>query len=115
MKSIDGKLWFSTMGGVAIVDPKSVQINAVPPPVILEEIRLDDKAIDLPGGVEIEPGINSSLLDAEQPADSRFELVADIAIGEGILHKRDQVIYGIAYREPLAVGHCLRDDTPSSS
>jgi signal transduction histidine kinase/ligand-binding sensor domain-containing protein len=59
LKTADGRLWFPTMGGVAIVDPKAVQTNPVPPPVILEEFRLDNEAVDFQGGVEVPPDKNS--------------------------------------------------------
>src|SRR5262249_35666469 len=36
--SHDGRLWFSTIKGLAVVDPKSVQQNELPPPVMVEQI-----------------------------------------------------------------------------
>jgi signal transduction histidine kinase/ligand-binding sensor domain-containing protein len=41
----DGKLWFPTMGGVAVIDPASVTTNAQPPPVVIEAIRIDNQAL----------------------------------------------------------------------
>jgi ligand-binding sensor domain-containing protein len=32
----DGKFWFPTMGGIAVVDPEAVTINQQPPPVLIE-------------------------------------------------------------------------------
>jgi len=40
-KTSDGRLWFPTAKGVAIVDPANVTTNAVPPPVVIEELRVD--------------------------------------------------------------------------
>jgi signal transduction histidine kinase len=37
-----GRLWFSTLRGLAVVDPARVPPNPPPPPVILEEVRVDD-------------------------------------------------------------------------
>ncbi len=54
LKTKDGKLWFPTMGGVAVVDPKSMQINPAPP-VIIEEFRIGNDVSDFLGGVRIGP------------------------------------------------------------
>ena len=54
LKTKDGKLWFPTMGGVAVIDPKAIQAKPEPP-VIIEEFLLSNKAIDFIGGVEIGP------------------------------------------------------------
>jgi signal transduction histidine kinase len=59
LKTKDGRLWFPTMGGVAVIDPKAVQINTQPPSVIIEEFRSGDEAIDFPGSVEIPPNKDS--------------------------------------------------------
>jgi signal transduction histidine kinase/ligand-binding sensor domain-containing protein/CheY-like chemotaxis protein len=36
--SRDGRLWFPTIGGLAVVDPRTARDNRRPPPVVLEEI-----------------------------------------------------------------------------
>jgi signal transduction histidine kinase/ligand-binding sensor domain-containing protein/CheY-like chemotaxis protein len=36
--SRDGRLWFPTIGGLAVVDPRAVRDNDRPPPVMLEEV-----------------------------------------------------------------------------
>lgn len=59
LKTADGRLWFPTMGGVAVIDPKAIQINTEPPPVIIEEFHLGNEAIDFLSGVEIGPDINN--------------------------------------------------------
>lgn len=59
LKTEDGRLWFPTMGGVAIVNPKAIRINTAPPPVIIEEFRLGDDAVDFLSGVEIPYDRNS--------------------------------------------------------
>src|SRR5262249_50886003 len=40
-KSKDGRLWFPTVKGLAVVDLANVTTNSVPPPVIIEELHLD--------------------------------------------------------------------------
>jgi signal transduction histidine kinase/ligand-binding sensor domain-containing protein len=59
IKTRDGKLWFATMGGVAIVDPESEKVNPNPPPVVIENISIDRKIIDRRASqteVELRPG-----------------------------------------------------------
>jgi len=44
-RTVDGKLWFSTMRGLACVDPSTVRTNPYPPVVRLERVLLDGKEI----------------------------------------------------------------------
>ena len=48
LRTHDGRLWFSTVKGVAILDPKDIFVNTPAPPVVLEEVLVD--------GVKIEDG-----------------------------------------------------------
>jgi len=54
IKTRDGKLWFPTQAGIAVVDPAAVSYNPHPPPVAIESIVQDrtpipsTKAIRLP-------------------------------------------------------------------
>jgi diguanylate cyclase (GGDEF)-like protein len=45
MRSRDGRLWFGTTAGAAVVDPKSMPMNRVPPPVVLEDVIADGKRV----------------------------------------------------------------------
>lgn len=58
IKTKDGKFWFPTMGGVAIVDPNAEKVNPNPPPVVIENISIDRKsAIRNPNSaIELSPG-----------------------------------------------------------
>lgn len=42
----DGKFWFPTMGGVAIIDPEAETVNPQPPPVVIEAVSVDRKPIE---------------------------------------------------------------------
>ena len=42
-KSSDGRLWFTTYGGVSIVDPRHLPFNTLPPPVHIEQVTADRK------------------------------------------------------------------------
>ena len=42
LKDGQGRLWFATLRGLAMVDPKAIYINTNPPPVIIDWVRLED-------------------------------------------------------------------------
>ncbi len=42
-RTSDGRLWFATLRGAAVLDPRQLPINRTPPPVVIEEVVLDDK------------------------------------------------------------------------
>jgi signal transduction histidine kinase/ligand-binding sensor domain-containing protein len=44
----DGILWFPTIKGLAAVNPVGVHLNPVPPPVLIEEVTVDDRRLPLP-------------------------------------------------------------------
>ncbi len=58
-KSNDGKLWFSTIKGVAMIDPEKIKLNQQPPPVALEQVRIDDQVVDMSQKIELSPGKTS--------------------------------------------------------
>ena len=59
IKSLDGKLWFPTQGGVAVLDPEAVQVSGQPPPLMIEEVLLNNKPVAFREAVEIPPGIEN--------------------------------------------------------
>lgn len=48
-RSHDGWLWFTTVKGLVAVSPQDVTVNHRPPPVIVEEMRVDSVPRDLEG------------------------------------------------------------------
>lgn len=44
-KSRDGRLWFPTINGVAVVDPAAIKMNPRPPPVVIEDFEVDGKSL----------------------------------------------------------------------
>ena len=51
-KAHDGKIWFATIKGVAVVDPNHLPLNPLPPPVVIEEVVMDEKsAVNSPWSV----------------------------------------------------------------
>jgi signal transduction histidine kinase/ligand-binding sensor domain-containing protein len=44
-KTADGRLWFPTSKGLVAVNPRDVEANPLPPPVVIEEVRVDDQPL----------------------------------------------------------------------
>lgn len=42
LRTRDGRLWFTTIKGAAVVDPGNMPRNGLPPPVIVEALTVDD-------------------------------------------------------------------------
>jgi ligand-binding sensor domain-containing protein/two-component sensor histidine kinase len=55
-KTTDGKLWFPTMKGVAVVDPQRVWTNRLPAPAVIEGLAIDGSATEPRDGLRIHPG-----------------------------------------------------------
>jgi ligand-binding sensor domain-containing protein len=56
IRSRDGKLWFPTQSGVAIVDPQTVRINPQPPPVVIETALVDRTPVPVNNSLRMQPG-----------------------------------------------------------
>ena len=56
LKTPDGKLWFPTQGGIAVIDPRSVPFNSKPPSVLIESGTLEREHLTLDGEIRIPPG-----------------------------------------------------------
>ena len=56
LRSSDGRLWFPTAGGLAVIDPKRVHRDERAPEVLIEEIKIDQKEVPASGGeIVLEP------------------------------------------------------------
>lgn len=55
-RSRDGRLWFPTDGGLVMIDPRKPKTNPVPPPVVIEEVLVDDRPLDHRRPVNLQPG-----------------------------------------------------------
>ena len=55
-QSRDGRLWFPTARGVVTVDPQSIAFNANAPPVVIEEVRVNQRVQDPDREVRVPPG-----------------------------------------------------------
>jgi signal transduction histidine kinase len=56
IKAQDGKLWFPTSDGLAVMDPSAATVNLRPPPVVIEEARVDGRSIVTDAKTSLAPG-----------------------------------------------------------
>ncbi len=79
-RSSDGQLWFPTADGVAVIAPDRIPLNAVPPPVLVEDFVVDGRSLPLAPGatVTVPPGaekfeIHYAGLSFVAPQQVRFQ------------------------------------------
>jgi len=56
IRSTDGRLWFSTSEGVAVIDPRHLPKNIVAPPVTIEALHADDRTFTPSSGLRLGAG-----------------------------------------------------------
>lgn len=56
LRDSDGRLWYPTANGVAIVDPRLLRPGAPPPPVVLQRVVVDGEPHSIGGRVVLAPG-----------------------------------------------------------
>ncbi len=75
----DGRMWFATMRGLVSTDPRAMSLNTNPPPVVIEELRVDGRPVELrnaalpviaPGARRIE--LHFTALSFTAPGKVRF-------------------------------------------
>jgi signal transduction histidine kinase/ligand-binding sensor domain-containing protein len=86
-KTMDGRLWFQTIQGVAAIDPSRITTNTLPPPVVIEEIIADKKQFQPSGDSEaaalkVPPGrgeleIHYTALSLQASEKNRFRYKLD--------------------------------------
>lgn len=74
VRTKDGKLWFPTTDGLAILDPQAARINVRPPPVLIEETLVDGRAIT--------PGATATLTPAQTSLDIQYTALSFIKSGQ---------------------------------
>jgi ligand-binding sensor domain-containing protein/signal transduction histidine kinase len=77
VRASDGKLWFRTSEGVAIIDPQDLTRNRVAPPVHVERLVADGAAVDATQPVRLRPltrdiEIDYTALSLAEPRKVRF-------------------------------------------
>jgi hypothetical protein len=66
-RTTDGRLWFLTQSGIAIVDPAMKSPPRPPPPVHVEAIVADDLPLDLASPLVVPPGARTLSFDYAAP------------------------------------------------
>ena len=61
--STDGRIWFSPLDGVSIIDPQHLPFNRIPPPVHIEQVTADDKAYDIVNGMQLPAQVHDLNID----------------------------------------------------
>ncbi|MEP6913037.1 MAG: two-component regulator propeller domain-containing protein [bacterium] len=56
IRARDGRIWFPTQQGVAVINPAAVPFNPQPPPVVIDSLVLDTKAMGALSTVQLQPG-----------------------------------------------------------
>lgn len=56
IKDKDGRFWFPTQEGVAVIDSEAETDNILPPPVVIESATVEREPIDIRNGLTVEPG-----------------------------------------------------------
>jgi signal transduction histidine kinase/ligand-binding sensor domain-containing protein len=77
IRTRDGKLWFPTQDGVAVIDPATVSTNTQPPPVVIEAFVADRLPVSIDSPAQIAPGkenleIRYTALSFIKPEQIRF-------------------------------------------
>ena len=75
-RSRDGRLWFPTIGGAAVVDPARLRVNTVAPPVALEALLVDGKPSPIGPEIRVPPGKRNLELHYTAPSFVAPERVA---------------------------------------
>ena len=55
-RTADGRLWFPTIGGVAVVDPAVIRDNEVPPPVHIERVLVENQPVSHAAPLDLSAG-----------------------------------------------------------
>ena len=105
-KMRDGKLWFPTQNGLAVVDPEAISINPQPPPVVIENCVLQGETVDFLNDVEIRPGkenleIHYTGLSFVKPEQVRFKYKLEGLDSDWV----DAGTRRVAYYSHLPPGH----------
>jgi signal transduction histidine kinase/ligand-binding sensor domain-containing protein len=78
VKTRDGRLWFPTQRGVAVINPNEISYNPLPPPVVIENCLLEREQTKCRENLQISPGrenleIHYTGLSFIKPEQMRFK------------------------------------------
>jgi len=52
----DGRMWFATIKGLAVIDPENIPLNTAPPPIVVEQLVVDNQAFSADQKLTLSPG-----------------------------------------------------------
>jgi signal transduction histidine kinase len=73
-KTSDGRLWFPTAKGLAIIDPANFTTNTVPPPVVIEELLVEGQLVKFQAPKAADSAAEPAAVLQISPGKQRFEL-----------------------------------------
>src|SRR5687767_4549871 len=56
IRARDGRIWFPTQQGVAVINPAAMPLNTQPPPVVIESLLIDTQPVEMKSTVQLKPG-----------------------------------------------------------
>jgi signal transduction histidine kinase/ligand-binding sensor domain-containing protein len=56
LRARDGRIWFPTQQGVAVIDPQRLPVNQQPPSVVIESLNIDTEPVSARLPVKLQPG-----------------------------------------------------------
>src|SRR5688572_1121275 len=56
IRARDGRIWFPTQQGVAVINPAAVPFNPQPPPVVIESLVVDTETVGAVSALQLKPG-----------------------------------------------------------
>ncbi len=77
LRSATGLLWFATVQGVSVVDPRRITSNPLPPPVVIRHVVADGREYPARGALELPSGVarlefHFTALSFPAPGKSQF-------------------------------------------
>jgi len=110
-KSRDGRLWFATIKGLCVIDPKKTVLpEAPPPPVVVEEIVTEQQTVtdpqEVPPPVRLRPGrgeleLRYAALGFRAPEENRYKYKLEGLDSDWVEADRRQ----IAHYDNIYPGH----------
>jgi ligand-binding sensor domain-containing protein len=81
-KSTDGKLWFATIDGAGVIDPRQISLNTLPPSVHIEQVTADRRTYEATSQLQLPPlvrdlQIDFTALSLVAPEKVRFRYMLD--------------------------------------
>ncbi len=78
-KAADGRLWFSTTAGAAVIDPRHLPKNVLPPPVSIEALKADDRTLTDFSELHLRPKTRTLQFEYAAPSLTAPRNVCDFA------------------------------------